>query len=154
MIPEIMLSYSKLMLPPQLKDNGDAAGNTYIDTCINGCRWGHLRIYIAPGTIDAAIGSTAEGTAPLVEECDTTDGTYTAVTGAALADPIAATEDDSLFAIDVNLQKAHKRYVQVQVPHVGDGTTGANLAIFGILTKPDVAPITAAQMGLAEHIDV
>jgi len=154
MIPEVQNQFVKLLTPPQLKDNGDAAGNSYIDTCQNGTRWGHLRVLIITGTIDAALGSTAEGTAPLIQECDTTDGTYSAVTGAALADAIAATEDDSIFGIDVDLRQAHKQYMQVQVPHAGDGTTGVNLCIIGILSKPEVAPVTAAARGLAEHIIV
>jgi len=137
-----------ILTPPQLKDNGDFAGNTYVDTA----GWSHLRVLFIVGTIDAAIGSTAEGTAPLVEECDTTDGTYAAITGAALADAIGATEDDSLFAIDVPITGNRKRYMEVQVPHSGDGTTGCNLAIIGILTRPAESPDTAAEQGLAEHI--
>lgn len=154
MIPEIQESFTKTLLPPQLKDDGDFAGNTYVDTVQNGCRWGHLRVAFLVGTVDAAIGSTAEGTAPLVEECDTTDGTYTDVTDAALADAIGATEDDSIFVIDISLMSGHKRYMQVQAPHAGNGTTGCNLAITGTLTKPDVTPDSAALAGLAEHIVV
>jgi hypothetical protein len=154
MIPQIQESFSKILLPPQLKNDGDFAGNAYIDTVQNGCRWGHLRVEFLVGTVDAAIGSTAEGTAPLIEECDTTDGTYTDVTDAALGDAIGATEDDSIFAIDVGLMSEHKRYMQVQVPHAGAGTTGCNLAIAGILTKPDVTPDSATLAGLAEHIVV
>lgn len=152
MIPEIQASFEKIMLPMQLKDNGDLASNGYIDTCQGGVRWGHLRVKIITGTVDAALGSTAEGTAVSVAECDTTDGTYTDITGAALADAIAATEGDSIFAIDIDLQKAHKRYMQVVAPHAGDGTTGVYAMILGQLTKPDVAPTTAAGQGLAEHI--
>jgi len=150
---EVQSSLTKILLPPQLKDNGDFAGNTYIDTA--GFEGGLLRIMLLPGTIDAAIGSTAEGTAPLVEECDTTDGSYTDVTGAALADAIGATEDDSIFCIDVDLTKTHKRYMQVQAPHAGDGTTGCNLCIIGQLFGPSGnAPASAAQQGFAEHIKV
>ena len=155
MIPEIVESYTQILCSPQLKDDGDfdlTDDTPYIDTVQNGVQWGHLRVLIIVGTVDAAIGSTAEGTAPLVEECDTTDGAYTDVTSAALADAIGATEDQGLFAIDIDLRPAHKRYMQVQAPHAGDGTTGCNAAIIGILTKPQVAPATAAQMGLAEHI--
>jgi len=146
---QIQQTKSQILLPPQLKDDGDFAGNVYIDTA----GWGHLRVLIAVGTVDAAIGSTAEGTAPLVEECNTTDGTYTDVSGAALADAIGATEDDSLFAIDIDLTKSHKRYMQVQVPHAGNGTTGCNACIIGQLSKPDGnGPANAAGQGLTEHI--
>jgi len=154
MIPEMLETFVKVLTPPQLKDNADLDGNTYIDTCQGGVQWGHLEILIITGTIDAALGSTAETTAPLVEECDTTGGSYTAVTDAALADAIAATEDDSIFAIDIDLRSAHKRYMQVQAPHSGDGTNGVNAVIIGILSKPQVAPDTAAKRGLAEQIIV
>ena len=148
MIP-IQETKTAILLPPQLKDDGDFAGNTYVDTQ----GWGHARFLFIVGTVDEAIGSTAEGTAPLIEECDTTDGTYTDVTSAALADAIGATEDDSLFAIDIDLTKSHKRYMEVQAPHAGNGTTGCNLAIIAILSKPEGnGPASAADQGLTEHI--
>lgn len=139
-----------ILTPPQVKNNGDFASNTYIDTQ----GWNHLRVVFITGVITASapIGSTAEGTAPLVEECDTTDGSYTDVTDAALADAIADDEDSKLFAIDIDLTKSHKRYMQVQAPHSGDGTPGAALAIIGILSRPDIGPSNAAQQGLTEHI--
>jgi len=139
-----------ILTPPQIKNNGDFDTNTYIDTQ----GWNHLRILFITGVITAAapIGSTAETTAPLVEECDTTGGAYTAVTGAALADAIADTEDGLLFAIDIDLAKSHKRYMQVQAPHSGDGAPGAALAIIGILSRPERGPGNAAEQGLTEHI--
>jgi len=140
-----------ILTPPQIHNNGDFTTNTYIDTA----GWGHLRVLFATGVITAgaAIGSTAEGTAPLIEECDTTGGSYTAVTGAALADAIADTEDGLLFAIDIDLAKSHKRYMRVQAPHSGDGTPGAALAIIGILSRPDGnGPANAAGMGLTELV--
>jgi len=154
MIPETLETFCKLLLPPQLKDNGAFAGNTYIDTCQNGTQWGHLRILFIVGTLDIGVGSTAAGTAPFVEECDTTGGSYTAVTSAALADAIGAGEDDKLFAIDIDLRAAHKRYMAVNAPTAGDGTAGANMAIIGILSKPQVAPDTATLRGLIENIVV
>ncbi len=137
-----------ILTPPQIKDNGDLAGNTYVDTA----GWNHLRVLFIIGTLDIGLGSTAEGTAPFIEECDTTGGGYTAVTDAALADAIGALEDDKLFAIDIDLTKSHKRYMQVNAPHAGDGTNGVNAAIIAILSRPEIGPMTAAQMGLAEHI--
>ena len=148
---EIQNTKIGILTPPQIQNNGDFTTNTYIDTA----GWGHLRILFMTGVITASspIGSTAEGTAPLVEECDTTGGTYTDVSGAALADAIADDEDGLLFAIDIDLTKSHKRYMQVQAPHSGDGTPGAALAIIGILSRPDGnGPVNAAAMGLAELI--
>lgn len=137
-----------ILTPPQLKDDGDLTGNTYIDTA----GWHHLRVLFIIGTVDAALGSTAEATAPKVEECDTTAGSYTAVTGAALADAIADDEDDSLFAIDIDLLKSHKRYMRVNAPHAGDGTNGVNAAIIAILSRGEIGPKNAAGQGLAELI--
>jgi hypothetical protein len=138
-----------LLTPPQLKDNGDLASNTYVDTA----GFGHVRFLIATGAIDAALGSTAETAAPKIEECDTTGGSYTDVSGAALADAIADTEDSSLFAIDVDLTKSHKRYMQVNAPHAGDGTAGVTACIIAILSRPiGNTPATAAECGLAERI--
>jgi len=146
MIP-IQNTKTLIMVPPELKDNGDYTTNNYVDTL----GWDHLRVLWIVGTLDTTIGSTAEGSAPKVEECDTTDGTYTDITGAALADSIAATEDDKIFCVDVDLHGC-KRYLEVDPPHCGDGTTGACLCIIGILSRGETAPNTAAEAGFVEHI--
>ncbi len=137
-----------ILTPPQLKDDGNLDGNTYVDTA----GWNHLRVLFIIGTLDAALGSTAEGTAPKVEECDISGGSYSDVASAALADAIADDEDDSLFAIDIDLTKSHKRFMRVNAPHAGDGTNGVNAAIIYILSRPEIGPKDAAGQGLAEHI--
>lgn len=136
------------MCYPQLKDDGDLADNTYID-CAG---WNHLRVLFIVGNLDAAIGSTAEETAPKIEECDESGGSYSDVTDAALADAIADDEDGALFAIDIDLRKTHKRYMRVNAPHAGDGAVGVNLAILGILSLGEIGPKNAADAGLTEHI--
>ena len=143
-----------LVLPPQLKDDGDFAGNTYFDTA----GLAAVMFLFAVGTTDVAsgdaIGSTAEGTAPLVEECDETGGSYTAVANAALADSIQYDEDDKLFGICVDLAKSHKRYMRVQAPHTAAGAVnGSNLAIVAIGFPSNVMPRSAAEMGLTELIE-
>ena len=142
-----------LMLKPQLKDNGDFAGNVYLDTA----GWNSLTVLMAMGETDVAagdaVGSTAEGTAPLLEECDTVGGIYTAVTGAALGTPMQFDDDGKLFAFDVDLRKTHKRYMRVQAPHSAAGAAnGSNLCIIGILSNPQQAPESAAQRGLEEAV--
>ena len=137
-----------ILTPPQLKDAGAFIGNTYVDTA----GWNHLRVLFIIGTLDIGLGSTAAGTAPKVEECDTSGGSYTDVSGAALADAIGALEDDKLFAIDIDLTKSHKRYMQVNAPTAGDGTAGVNAAIIAILSRPEIGPRNAAEQGLTEHI--
>ncbi len=136
-------------LYPQLKDDGDLADNNYVDTSV----WGHVRFLLQIGNLDIALGSTAEGTAPFVEECDTVDGSYTAVTGAALADAIAADEDGKLFAIDIDLLKTHKRYMRLNAPHAGDGATGVCASALAILSRlTGQGPLNAAGMGLTELV--
>lgn len=151
MIP-IQSTKTVLMTPPQLKDDGDLASNTYVDTL----GYAHLRVIIATGTMDEALGSTAEGTAVYLEECDTTDGSYDSLSstpGALLADAIAATEDDSIFIIDLDL-RGRKRYIEVNAPHAGNGTTGVNACIIGILSKAQIHPDSATEAGAAEWIKV
>jgi len=145
---EVQNQKTVILTPPQLKDAGALTGNTYVDTA----GWSHLRVLFVIGTLDIGLGSTAAGTAPKIEECDTTDGSYTDVADAALADAIAADEDDKLFAIDVDLAKSHKRYMRVNAPTAGDGTNGVNAAIIGILSRPDIGPSSAAEQGLEELV--
>lgn len=137
-------------LYPQLKDDGDLADNNYVDMA----GWGHVRFLIQIGNLDAALGSTAEGTAPYVEECDTNDGSYSKVTDAELADAIADDEDGKLFAIDIDLTKTHKRYMRLNAPHAGNGSTGVNAAAIAILSRPSIGPKDAAGQGLTELIKV
>lgn len=145
-----------MLLPPQLKNDGDFANNTYVDTA----GWGYLEVLLLVGSTDVAagdaIGSTAEGTPPYLEECDTPDGAYTKITGAELSDSIQHDDDNKVFQLDVNLaDKTHKRYIRVNAPHSAAGAvSGSNLGIVGILSKPLRGPVDATERGLAEHVIV
>lgn len=137
-----------LCLPP-ISATGNFSGNTYVDTR----GWGHVRFLIACGALGAAVGSTAHTTAPLVEECDTTGGTYTAVTSAELADAISDSEDGLMFAIDVDLKKSHKRYMQIQTPDAGG--SACLLCIIAILSMKESGPPhdgLATDAGLTELV--
>ena len=136
------------MTPIQLKDNGSFANNTYVDTA----GWSHLRVEFHVGTVDIGIGSGGAANALKLEECDTVGGSYTDITDAALADAIAADEDDNIFAIDVDLRKSHKRFIRVNDPQAGDGEVGAYMYVVGRLSNPQVALGTASQQGLEEWI--
>jgi hypothetical protein len=136
-------------LYPQLKDDGNLDDNNYVD--VSG--WGHIRFLIQVGNLDAALGSTAEGTAPYVEQCNTTNGQYTKVLDAELADAIADTEGGGLFSIDIALTKSHSRYMRLNAPHAGNGSTGVNAAAIAILSRPaGKGPASAAEAGLTELI--
>jgi len=139
---------SVIMTPMQLADNASFASNTYVDTA----GWSHLRVEFHVGAIDIGVGSGGAANALKLEECDTVGGSYTDITDAALADAIAADEDDKIFAIDVDLRKSHKRYVRVNDPQAGDGSTGAYMYVVGRLSNPQAALLTAAAQGLEEWI--
>lgn len=134
-----------LLTQPETKNNGVFTNNTYVDT--EG--YDHLRVLIAVGVTDTTFGSTGATTAPFIEECDTYDGSYTAVAGASLAAAIAATDDGKLFCIDVNLNKAHKKFMRLNAPTAGTGTGGFSLCVIGILSDkfsgdlPDAAEFAA-----------
>jgi hypothetical protein len=134
-----------VMCPAQLKNNGAPTGLTYIDTK----GYAHLRVLIHIGTTD--IATTA---APSLVEGDTTSPA-TAITGAALAAAIAATADDTVHAIDVDLTKGRKRYIKCLIT-AGNGTTGTNLAIIGILSQKhsDDHDGLATDAGLTELVSV
>jgi hypothetical protein len=135
-------------LAPTPKDNGNFDGNGAVDT--RGLK--ELAFLIETGDLAAAVGSTAEGSAVKIEECDTVGGDYTDVTGAALADAIAETEDNSLFYIVVDLKKSHKRFMRVNAPHAGDGSAVDSLLSVVAIGVPDKSPINAEEAGLAELI--
>lgn len=140
-----------LMLPPQLKDDGDFANNTYFD-----CQGiGAVLVLFIVGALDIAVGSTDEATPPALEECDTFGGSYTAITGATLSAVIGASDDNKLYGIFVDRSVgARKRYLKVTTPHAGDGTTGANLTILALGFPADNIPNSSAEMGLEELVSV
>ena len=78
------------LLPPQLKDDGDFAGNTYLDTFGFDDK---VRFEFHVGTLDIAIGSTDEATPPVIEQCDTAGGSYEEIDGAELAAVIGAGDE-------------------------------------------------------------
>ncbi len=138
----------KIITPPQLKDNA-AFDVGFIDT--QGLAG--VAFLFATGDMDAAAGSGNATTAPKIVECDTTDGTYTDITGAALSAAIANDQDETLRGIFVDLTKSHKRYLQPSAPTAGDGTTGVEMAIIAIGFPSENFPDGAAAAGLAELVE-
>lgn len=142
------LKFFQLLPTEKFKNNGAFGGNTYADTL----GLSAILFLLDIGTTDVIVGSTDTSTPPYVEECDTTGGSYTAVTGAALAAVIAATGDSKLRGIFIDLSKTHKRYMKVNAPTAGN-STGANLSIHAIGFPSDQLPKNATEMGLAELIE-
>jgi len=136
------------ILPPQVKNNGAFTGNTYVD--VFGAA--EALFLFDVGTTDVIVGSADISHAPKIEECDTTGGSYTDVTSAALAAVIGATDDNKLFGIRVNLKKIHKRYMRVNAPTAGN-STGASLSITCVLSILSQSTLDATGMGLASLIE-
>jgi len=136
-----------IMAPAQLADDTALVSNTFIDTV----GFDYLTVLITIGITDAALGSSDDTTAIVLEESDISGGTYTEISDAVLSSAIADDDDSSNFAINVNL-KAKKRFVRVKAPTAGDGTAGVNVAIIGMLTRAEQSPNTAAKAGLEELI--
>jgi hypothetical protein len=139
-----------IMLRPQLRNNGAFANNTYVDTF----GWGHLRIEFIIGDTDVAVGSGDSSTPPKLEECDTTGGSYSDITDAELAAVLGAGDDNKVKAIDIALTQTHKRYVRVNAPTAGSGSSGCNLCITATLSRPSIGPKNAEGQGLAELVVV
>lgn len=137
------------MVYPELKDAGAFTNNTYFDTL----GLSALLVIFQTGAIDIGFGSDNSTTPPKLEECDTTGGTYTAVTSAALSAVIGASDDGKMYGIYVDLSKSHKRYIQVDDPTAGDGTAGVAMCVLGIGFPSDQFPRNAAGMGLTELIE-
>ena len=140
------LKFTALLPTEKFKNNGAFGGNTYADTL----GLSAILFLIDIGTTDVIVGSGGTAAALKIEECDTTGGSYTDVTGAALAAVISATGDSKLRGIFVDLSKSHKRYMQA--PTAGN-STGANLNITAIGFPSDQMPKSAAEMGLTELIE-
>jgi len=147
MIP-IQQTKRVVILPPQFKNNGAFAGNTYFDAL----GWGHAEVLFIVGETNVIVGSGDTSTPPFIEECDESGGSYTPVTDAELSAVIGAGDDYKNFAIDIDLTKTHKRYMQVNAPTAGN-VTGANLCIEVTLSNPSgQGPRDAAERGLEEIV--
>jgi hypothetical protein len=143
---------AKLILPPQLKDNGDLAGNLAFDLAGVDA----ALILLGIGVTDVDLGSGAEDVPVYLEECDTdsvTAGDWAKITGSDLAEVVQDDDDGKLIGWFIDRAKTRKRFVRIHEPHSADGTTGATACAIAI-GLPDIPPVTAAQMGLKELIQV
>ncbi|HAL45689.1 MAG: hypothetical protein A2Y12_06140 [Planctomycetes bacterium GWF2_42_9] len=136
------------VIPPQIKNNGALAGNTYFDTL----GLSAVLFLLEIGATDVVIGSTDTSTPLFLEECDTSGGNYTKVADSELAAVIADNGDSKLRAVAVDLTKTHKRFIRWNAPTAGN-STGANLSSIAIGFPSDVLPSSAAQQGLEELVE-
>ena len=133
--------------PAAISDNATLT-TTEIDTL----GWSYMTIIVYLGATDIAMAALA------VTQSDTAGsghanitglvwGTSTNIDGTTSALPSAT--DDNLFQIAQIDLKGKKRYIDVTAT-TGDGAAGAFVTILGILSRPQVSPISASEAGANE----
>ncbi len=114
--------------------------------------WSYLTIVVYEGATDIAMAALS------VTQSDTAGsghanvtgliwGTSTNIDGSTSALPSAT--DDNLFQVAQIDLKGKKRYIDVTAT-TGDGAAGTYIAILGILSRPQVSPISASEAGANE----
>lgn len=113
-------------------------------------------IFVYLGATDIAL------TALKLQECDTSGGTYVDIDGTvygtdadisgATSTLPSATDDNKFFKFEVDL-KGRKRYIDLNAT-VGDGTTGAFVTAFAILSAPSEMALTASDRGYGNILRV
>jgi len=133
--------------PAAISDNATLT-TTEIDTL----GWSYMTIIVYLGATDIAMAALS------VTQSDTAGsghanitglvwGTSTNIDGTTSALPSAT--DDNLFQIAQIDLKGKKRYIDVTAT-TGDGAAGAFVTILGILSRPQVSPISASEAGANE----
>ena len=121
----------------------DANGGAVTPLAIDTLGFNALSILILVGNL------AADMTALKLQECETSAGSYTDVTGGAfVAFPLAATGDGKIWRFNVKLAGARKRFYKVA------GTAGAGASLIGMVAilgrANNLVPNTAAGSGCFE----
>lgn len=126
-------SYFVVALTPASRNAG-AATSAAIDTS----GYDGLTVLVHAGTLGASATLDCK-----VTECDTSGGSYTDVTNAAITQLVKATDDDKVAAIDVRLgdRANRKRYVKIVLTV---GTAASVCGATAILYQPEKLPVTNA----------
>jgi len=146
MNPIQQIKYVSMTPPAAIIDNASATV-AEVDTI----GWDYMTIVCQVGATDIAMSALK------VTESDTSGsghadvtglvfGTSTDIDGDTSALP-TATDDNGFFVFQIDLRN-RKRYIDMTAT-VGDGTAGAYLAIFGMLSRGDTGPTTVSGMGAA-----
>jgi hypothetical protein len=140
----------QVIKPQAIVDNAEwvgSKGSTPLE--IDTAGFDELDVYVCLGATDIKMAVMN------LHECDTSGGTYTAVTGANFGDPDilpSATDDGKVYAWHVSLL-GKKRYFEVELK-AGDGAAGTYASAFAVLSRAKQGPTTAAGRGLASELFV
>lgn len=142
--------YQQMIRPAAIVDDGSFTAQI-IDT--KGYNW--LTVVFCLGASDIAMAAlsvqenSTNGATGMANITGTVFGTAVDIDGVTTALP-AADDDNKIEVIHVKLGPGRKRYMQV-LATAGDGTSGTYASCVGILSRADIAPNTATEMG-AEHV--
>lgn len=131
-----------IITPPAAIVDNAAVVTTAIDTK----GYEHLTIFLTTGAIDIAPASSK------IRQSDASNmgsPSDIAVGGTDYDLATAADSDNEVHIFEVDL-RGKKRYLDFEITG-GDGSAGAYFSILGLLSKPQVSPVTAAQRG-AEQV--
>lgn len=131
-----------LVTPPAAIVDNAAVTTGAIDTL----GYDHLTIFLILGAIDIAPASSSI----IHSDASNLASPATIATGGTDYDLATAADSDNethIFEIDM---RGKKRYVDFAITG-GDGSAGAYFTVLAVLSKPQAAPVTAAQRG-AEQV--
>jgi len=137
--------------PGAIKDDAD-----FVAAEIDCKDYDFALVLVALGATDIAVATLK------LTECDTTGGSFGDVTGAiwgtsaniagATSTLPSATDDNKIFAIEVDCRK-RKRFLKLAAT-AGNGSAGTYASAVAILSRGDIAPVTAAERGCGEILRV
>jgi hypothetical protein len=114
--------------------------------------WSYMTVIVYLGATDIAMAALS------VTQSDTAGSGHAAITGLVwgtstnidgTTSALPSATDDNLFQVAQIDLKGKKRYIDVTAT-TGDGTAGAFVTILGILSRPQVSPISASEAGCNE----
>lgn len=113
---------------------------------VNMTGWGHCSFLLGVGDLDTTLDAK-------VQESDDGGSTWSDVSGKAISQ-LSASDDESILAIEVAATElsAATNLVRLLVT-VGNGATGAELAVIAVLSNYSSSASAAAQADLEEVVD-
>ena len=128
---------SVLALPPQ-SINGTDTNGTAIDTA----GYSYASIFFLYGA------STVDMEHLEIQECETSGGSYTAISGSAMTVP-TSTDDNKVWQWGINLGGTRMRYLKIRVD---PGAAATLVGALAILTKGNIDCDTDTERGVAQSL--
>lgn len=131
---DIQTASFSLTLPPQSINDTDT-----LSTAVDTLGYNYASFIFLYGASTAAMEHLE------IQECDTSGGSYVAITGSAPTMP-GATDDNKLWVWHIALGGVRKRYLKIRVD---PGAAATLVGAVALLTRPNQSPNTATEYGTA-----